>query len=212
MAEDAVQKALVQIAELDAKSTRLKRWVNEYDIIEGNEPRFANVGDGNTATVVEGAAKAKIKGRFSPGDFFNKPFASAVKMIMTERYERNDKNPAPLSVDTIHEHLIEGSFDFGTSGADSQKNSIRISLGKNSTTFVKLPGSDLFGLAEWYGKKPKRSRLQVAILGSAADDDDDDGDDADDTNTGGDDYFTGEQKTDAETKTAEPVKPNFRRL
>lgn len=170
MADDPFQFVLDKIASLDAESSRLKRWVNEGDILAGREPRFANVGDGSVFTV-EGVVKPKGR-QFSPGQFYNKPFAGAVKLIMIGAYEANGNQPAPVSVDDIHESLLQGSFSFGTSGADSQKTSIRISLGKNSTTFVKLPGSDLFGLAEWYGKKPKRTRLQMLTGQTNADEDD----------------------------------------
>lgn len=61
-------------------------------------------------------------------------------------------------MDDIHEALSTGSFKFEGSGAEAQKNSIRISLGKNSQTFVRLPGTDLFGLVEWYGAGAKKAR------------------------------------------------------
>ena len=212
MADDPFKYVLDKIASLDGESSRLKRWINDGDIIAGREPRFANVGDGSVFAV-EGVVKPKGR-QFSPGQFFNKPFAGAVKLIMIGSYEANGNQPAPVSVDDIHESLLQGSFSFGTSGADSQKNSIRISLGKNSTTFVKLPGSDLFGLAEWYGKKPKRVRLQVLAGNADADDEDaeNEGDDGGGTAASNDGYFTGEAQPETETKTAEPVKPNFRRL
>jgi hypothetical protein len=108
------------------------------------------------ATGVTGRSPAK---RWTPGEFFNKPFQAAVRAILLDRYAHNGLNqPSPASVDEIHEALMQGSFNFGTSGADAQKNSIRISLGKNTATFVRLPNSDLFGLSEWYGKKLGRPR------------------------------------------------------
>ena len=156
MADDPFQNALDQIASLDAASNRLKRWVNDGDILAGREARFKDVGDGATF-VMEGVTKPKGR-QFSPGQFFNKPFAGAVKLILLGRYEAAGNAPSPASVDEIHESMMQGSFNFETAGADNQKNSIRISLGKNSTTFVRLPNSDLFGLVEWYGKRSKPGR------------------------------------------------------
>lgn len=172
MADDPIQAALAKIAELDAGSARLKRFVNEADILMGREPRFGNVGDTAMFTV-EGA---KTRKQFSPGQFFNKPFAGAVKMILVSRFEAEGNEPSPASVDEIHEALAQGSFNFETAGVDAQKNSIRISLGKNSITFVKLPGTDLFGLVEWYGKKMVKGRkvMQPALKATTDTDNDED--------------------------------------
>lgn len=53
--------------------------------------------------------------------------------------------------------MASGSYAFETTGSENHRNSIRISLGKNSATFVRLPNSDLFGLNEWYVAKVKKS-------------------------------------------------------
>jgi hypothetical protein len=160
MADDLIQKALEQIAFHDAESARLKRWVNDADSMLGKEPRFGNIA-AESATG-SGANKPGAK-KWNPGEFFNKPFAGAVKMILTDRWEAAGKNPAPASVDEIHEALSQGSFAFETAGLEAQKNSIRISLGKNSVTFVKLPNTDLFGLVEWYGKRPGKPGRKSAV-------------------------------------------------
>lgn len=39
---------------------------------------------------------------------------------------------------------------------------MRISLGKNSAAFVRLPNTDLFGLIEWYGKKAGKPGRKAA--------------------------------------------------
>jgi hypothetical protein len=170
MSDEIIQKALAQIAEHEAAASRFKRFVNDYDTLSGREPRFANVGDGSTFTL-EGGVKPKGR-QFSPGQFFNKPFAGAVKLILQGRYEANGNNPSPASVDEIHEALTQGSFAFETMGADAQKNSIKISLGKNSSTFVKLPNTELFGLTEWYGGrrgKPGRKSTAASAVNAADD-------------------------------------------
>lgn len=166
MADDPFQNALDQIASLDAASSWLKRWINDGDVLAGREPRFKDVGDGTTFAM-EGAVKPKGR-QFSPGQFFNKPFAGAVKLILLGRFEAAGNSPSPASVDDIHEGLMQGSFSFETAGADNQKNSIRISLGKNSTTFVKLPNSDLFGLVEWYGKRSSKPGRKASLPGVQA--------------------------------------------
>lgn len=181
MSNDPFQQALEKIEELNAKMkpfeeerARWQRWVNDGDVLAGREPRFKNVGDASMFTV-DGVLKPKGR-QFSPGQFYNKPFAGAVKLIMLGRFEANGNEPSPASVEEIYDALTQGSFNFETSGADNQKNSIRISLGKNSSTFVKLPGADqLFGLVEWYGgrkvTKPRKTSAAAAGFGSDADED-----------------------------------------
>jgi hypothetical protein len=161
MADDTlITKALEQIAFHDSESLRLKRWVNDADTMLGNEPRFGDLAAATHAPlpmINKSATKA-----WAPGAFFNKPFSTAVKMILVGRYEAAGNEPSPASVDEIHTSLTEGSFDFETTGVDAQKNSIRISLGKNSASFVRLPNSELFGLLEWYGKKAGKPGRKAA--------------------------------------------------
>jgi hypothetical protein len=159
--DDLVRTALEKIAYHDAESAKLKQWVNMGDKIAGNEPRFPEVDAGTLVGNVGMPVAPRASKAYGPGTFFNKPFAGAVKTILTDRFEAAGKKPTPASVDEILEALTQGSFSFETSGADSQKNSIRISLGKNSVTFVKLPNSDLFGLVEWYGGRAPRRRARV---------------------------------------------------
>lgn len=170
MADDPlITKALEQIAFHEAESHRLKRWVNDADVMLGAQPRFADL-SGSVASVAVVAAGATKK--WNPGAFYNKPFSTAVKLILTGRYEAVGVDKAPASVDDIHDALTEGSFGFETSGAEAQKNSIRISLGKNSASFVRLPNSELFGLPEWWGKragKPGRKAAGAEVEGSASD-------------------------------------------
>jgi hypothetical protein len=179
MSDDStIQKALerisileAQIAELQPELTRLKNFVNEGDRLNGREPRFANVDVVQGSSVETPITRVRV---WKPGAFFEKPLATAVKAILTAR-AGDEGGPFPLSVDDIHTALSQGSFAFGTSGIDNQKNSIRISLGKNSTVFAKLPNSDLFGLAEWYRKKRggirPMTRLSPSPEGEAADGD-----------------------------------------
>lgn len=147
-----VQKALDKIETLSAEIVRWKQFVNQSDELEDRAPRFPEVAG---MSPLAGAAIAAVAGprgkQWKPGDFFNDSFSNASRRVLSARKEANGGQPAPGSVDDIHEALVAGSFAFDTSGAEQQKNSIRISLGKNSAVFVKLPGTELFGLREWYG-------------------------------------------------------------
>ena len=170
MADDPLTvKALEKITAHEAEIAKLKIFINEADKLNGLEPRFADV----TAATSVGAltpSRANQK-RWQAGEFFNKPLSTVVRQILLARAETVGA-PAPASVDEIHDALLQGTFDFETTGADAQKNGIRISLGKNSAAFVRLPNTDLFGLIEWYGKKPgkpaRKSNAANADTGVAA--------------------------------------------
>lgn len=161
MADDELTtKALEKIAGFEAEIARLRIFVNEADKLNGREPRF---GDVYAAQAVVGGGGGGHRGkRWQAGDFFNKPFATAVRQILVARYEAAGA-PSPASVEEVYDALVQGSFGFETSGQDAQRNSIKISLGKNSAMFVRLPNSDRYGLADWYGKKPKLQRKSPSV-------------------------------------------------
>jgi len=165
MADDILTKALAKVDDAAAALAKAQSFVNQLDEFEGREPRFPNVG-----TISIGAASPSRQAKkWQPGDFFGKSFSGACRAVLLARFEANGGNPSPASVDDIHDALSAGSFKFEGTGAEAQKNSIRISLGKNSAAFVRLPNTDLFGLVEWYpGMGGKKSGRKSAGKDSAA--------------------------------------------
>src|SRR4051812_39319935 len=117
-----IQKALDSIDALLVEVARKRAWVNEADKMEGRAPRFTDVDafDGGSGGGTRQSPSAK---KWKPGDFFNKSFAGAAKLILAARFDAaREANPA--SVDEIHEALLSGSFSFDGNGADAQKHSI----------------------------------------------------------------------------------------
>jgi hypothetical protein len=168
MSDDATASALERIAHHDAQaafhtgeSTRWKIFVNGADELAGREPRFPDVTLPSSAVAPMMPARASARG-FSAGEFLGSPFATAAKVVLQARFDAGGK-ASPASVDDIREALLQGTYNFGTANAEQQKQSIRISLGKNSGVFVKLPNTDLFGLLEWYPglKKPGKARVRA---------------------------------------------------
>lgn len=166
MADDPLTvKALEKIAAHEAEIAKLKIFINEADKLNGLEPRF---GDVTAATAVGSLTTSRSnQKRWQAGEFFNKPLSTVVRQILLARAE-NAGGPSPASVDEIHDAMLQGTFNFETTGADAQKNGIRISLGKNSAAFVRLPNTDLFGLIEWYGKKPGKPGRKSGAESEAA--------------------------------------------
>ena len=123
------------------------------------------------ASLTVNAVVVRASRRWEEGTFFNKPLAGAVRTILEAAFEAKGA-AAPLSVDEIRDALTQGSYDFGNGDLEAQKQGIRISLGKNSVTFVKLPNSDKFGLVDWYGlRRRTRPRLAESLASDAATDD-----------------------------------------
>jgi hypothetical protein len=62
--------------------------------------------------------------------------------------------------------MTQGSYAFETASIESQKAGIRISIGKNTTAFVKLPNSDSFGMVDWYPGLRRLGRGRPKINGT----------------------------------------------
>jgi hypothetical protein len=170
MADDPVSSALERIEQHDAQmafhakeSARWKTVVNALDELAQREPRFADVHEVSPASPATGGAGPRFAPRgWAAGEFLGMPFATAAKTVLQARFEAGGK-PSPAAVDDIREALLQGTYNFGTTNIEAQKQSIRISLGKNSGVFVKLPNTDLFGLLEWYPglRKPMKNRIRT---------------------------------------------------
>src|SRR5215213_2069201 len=96
-ADDPLSRALDRIADLEAELAGLKRWVNQGDQLIGAPPRF---GDVNAAAPSSKAATNTRNNKLTwkPGEFFNKPLAAAVRMILAARHEYAGE-ASPASVD-----------------------------------------------------------------------------------------------------------------
>jgi hypothetical protein len=165
MTDDPIATAIERITQHETQAAfhtgealRWKIFVNGADELAGREPRYSDTALPGASPTASSPVKSALK-TWDAGDFFGKPLATAAKAVLQARYEAIGK-PAPASVEEIREALLQGTYSFGTTNAEQQRQSIRISLGKNSTTFVKLPNTDLFGLPEWYGQRP-RARLRL---------------------------------------------------
>ena len=147
---ERIEQHEAQAAFHNGEATRWKTVVNALDELEQRAPRFTDFTPLNSAVTNAGQApRIQTTRAWAVGEFLGMPFATAAKAILQARFDAGSK-PSPASVDDIREALLQGTYNFGTTNVEAQKQSIRISLGKNSALFVKLPNTDLFGLLEWY--------------------------------------------------------------
>ena len=147
------------LEDLEQQAIDTKRTINSLCRVLGDEPIYSEheLEDGVGAV---GALVTDLKG----DEYFNKPLASAVRMILETR---RDNNLGPASAEEIYEALSKGGFEFDGRGEASQLRGLKISLSKNTSTFRKLPNGKV-GLAEWYGVvKAARPRQNGAENGSA---------------------------------------------
>jgi hypothetical protein len=79
-------------------------------------------------------------------EYYGKPLATVVRSILERRQAAN---LGAASVNEIYEEMAEGGYHFGGKNEDNNKRGLYISLGKNTSTFHKLPNGR-YGLREWY--------------------------------------------------------------
>jgi hypothetical protein len=123
-ATDDVQKAIDQITEIEAKiapmqdkATRLKIFVNTSDELNGRPPRY-EIGALPGLSAPAGPPQVKV---WQPGDFYNRPLATAVRTILEARFAVAGQKPSPATVDEIHDALTQGTFRFETNTVDGRQ-------------------------------------------------------------------------------------------
>lgn len=131
----AREELLDRLREQEAVAANTKRAVNALCVAMG-EPIMFEDSDIDK--------KAQPQGQIHPDQFFGKPLATAVRTYLEMRGRA-------VPFQEIMDALTRGGFDFGNDKF-AEKN-LRISLSKNTTTFVQIKGSDSFGLVDWYDLK-----------------------------------------------------------
>ena len=100
---------------------------------------------------------------FQGDEYFKKALNSSIKDYMERRRKAGMGNP---EAEDIYDGLIEGGYNEFPGDKESAVTGLKITLGKSSHTFVKLPNGG-YGLVEWYGDKPaKTSRRRLSVKNS----------------------------------------------
>lgn len=147
-----------KIAEHEQSITKLRSTVNDLCAIKGAPPKY-ELGSGP----VSGGSSAKGGLTVKPDEYYGKPLATAVKAALnTMRFA----DRAPASIDSIYELLVQGGFDFPTKSKDANIQSLSISIGKNSDSFVKL-SSGLIACKDWYEGTSTSRRPRLRVRGAS---------------------------------------------
>ena len=88
-------------------------------------------------------------------EYFNKPLNTCLKSVLVKR---KTSGRGPATVEEIYDAMIRGNYQKFPSNKEEALTGLRISLGKSSHTFVRLPNGS-YGLGEWYDiKRPKAAK------------------------------------------------------
>lgn len=78
--------------------------------------------------------------------FYGQPLNSSVRKILEMR---KAAGKGPAKVREIYDALCKGGYEFDAKNAENAMRGLRISLGKSSRDFHKLPNGE-YGMTDWY--------------------------------------------------------------
>jgi hypothetical protein len=118
----------------------MKRTVNRLCGYAGIPPKYAV-----TQPQHGGDPAMHIK----PGQFHNRPLATAAREFLTLRGSAEDGGRGPATDQEIFSALKIGGFVFEARTEETSLRALRISLAKSTQTFYRLPTGE-FGLPSWF--------------------------------------------------------------
>ena len=114
--------------------------------------------------VAQHAAVGPLKG----DEYYGKGFQTVVRTILEAR---KITGAGPATVNEIYLAMTSGGYVFDAKDDENAKRGLRISLGKSTHTFHKLPNGK-FGLLEWYPAiKPAKANGAKSSNGDSTTDD-----------------------------------------
>jgi len=124
---------------LDQQAIDTKKTINSLCRVMNEPPLYTEV---ELSSSVAQPSSQQLNG----DEYFNKPLATVVRMILETR---RDLGQGPAEAEEIFIAMQKGGFEFDGRSDDKALHGLKISLSKNTTTFIKLPNGK-FSLAEWY--------------------------------------------------------------
>ena len=87
-------------------------------------------------------------------EYYSKKASTAVRMVLEARKARG---AGPATSAEIYDALLAGGYKFDAKNEANAKNSLRVTLSKNSSIFHRLPNKKV-GLTKWYNIKPTKAK------------------------------------------------------
>jgi len=135
--EQTIDDLLLEIKSKEQDLVAVKTTVNMLCERAGRSPVFS--GPELTIDFIE-------SNKIRSDSFYGTPLNSSVRAILEMRRAAGN---GPASVREIYELLLKGGYVFEAKNDENSMRGLRITLGKSSHTFHKLPGGE-YGLTEWY--------------------------------------------------------------
>ncbi len=139
----SIEALRTELQPLEEKVLRTKQLINLLCERAGVPPLYPE------AERAEVASPALMRG----DEYFNKPLNTSVRKWLTRRHAAK---LGPATAEEIYHGLLAGGYDNFPANKEDALTGLRISLGKSSHTFVRLPNGS-YGLAEWYDIKRSKS-------------------------------------------------------
>ena len=160
MSNDHVLKTIemvqAQVRELEQQLAEKKRVANDLCKLAGQSPCYSD------AELVSGGVTTSIRS----DEFYGKALASVVHQILEKRAAAG---LWAASVNDIYDAMKAGGYLFTAKSDENAKRGLYISLGKNTTTFHKLPNGN-YGLLAWYPEAKKENGKKSSAKDETTDD------------------------------------------
>lgn len=154
--EQQIKPLEEQIRPITDQINAKKKLINSLCEAAGEQPMYPDVEGDKPVTATLGA--------ILPDQYFGKPTATVVRDIL-ERRKNRGLSAIPLN--ELYEAMKAGGFEFDSKDPETARRSVAITLGKNTQTFIKVPSTGYWGLAEWY-PGAKRNKPQAASTAATA--------------------------------------------
>lgn len=157
-----IEDALAELKRHEDAALETKKLVNQLCTFAKIPIKFPDLSETQATRI----------GATSRNAFYGQPLSKCVREYLEWRKENCPTKEATL--DEIMAALKEGNYDLASVSKDydGQKRGVAISLGKNTSTFHKLPNGD-FGLVAWYSniraKRQKNANGATANNAESAD-------------------------------------------
>jgi hypothetical protein len=115
-----------------------KKLINQLYEAAGEGPKYTDI---QLTPSAKGASHAILEDQF-----FGQPLATSVKWILERR---KASGLSAISLTELCDILKGGGYAFDNKDETIARRNVAITLGKNPS-FMKVPGSNNIGLAEWY--------------------------------------------------------------
>ena len=143
---ETIELVKQEIADLERQLNQKKTTVNGLYPLAKIDPIY----------VIEDQIQVAASAALNGDEYYSKKASTAVRMVLEARKARGS---GPATSGEIYDALLAGGYKFDAKNEANAKNSLRVTLSKNSSIFHRLPNKKV-GLTKWYNVKPAKTVLK----------------------------------------------------